>query len=337
MIIIRSMGFVGLLLLAQGCSGNPPPDAGPNPQRICSSRSLDLLFVLDTTEGTGSLVRDFLASLQPFFVALDQGDANLDGSQDFEPFQDVRAAVTTMSRGLPDLEFWGCETPESPLLRRVLDEPECEPWTNEYVELTDPWEMARQLNCLEGLYTDACPIRQPLAAIDDALRHEPVWRDDALLAVVIVTRGDDCSVSDYEAFDPSSDLGNLTARCWTQAEALRPIDFLLGDDHPWERTLLFLNSGVPPDLIESGNLLSTDDPRLSYQEDPSNPPFATPTCRPVSSGPVYPPSRLLEFSEALPTSAHRTICDQDLDGLAEQLASTIARTFQEKCPLDGGT
>jgi hypothetical protein len=85
--------------------------------------------------------------------------------------------------------------------------------------------LADNLGCMIRLGTDGCGFEQPLEAARRALSDQPAnagfLRDDALLAVVLLTDEDDCSTSDATMFtgapdDPvGSELGPLSSfRCF---------------------------------------------------------------------------------------------------------------------------
>jgi hypothetical protein len=80
------------------------------------------------------------------------------------------------------------------------------------------------VGCLTGIGFDGCGFEQPLEALRLALDAHPdnagFLREDAVLAVIIVTDEDDCSMTDYSLLDSSNEaldspLGPFTSfRCF---------------------------------------------------------------------------------------------------------------------------
>jgi hypothetical protein len=78
---------------------------------------------------------------------------------------------------------------------------------------------AEAFACMARVGTTGCSFEMPLAAVRTALAgqaaNEGFLRDDAMLAVIIITDEDDCSVADPGFLDPEAPLGFATSfRCF---------------------------------------------------------------------------------------------------------------------------
>ncbi len=213
--------------------------------------------------------------------------------------------------------------------------------------------LAESFGCIAGLGVQGCGFEQPLEAMKRALdgsnaANTGFLREDALLAVVLVSDEDDCSVSDTNLFDPSQSelsdpLGPLTSfRCFE-------FGVVCDDDDPRtpgakqnchsreDSAYLtpvseyadFLKSlKADPTMVVAAAITGTAGPVEVTTSDDGNPTLA-PSCSSML-GQAYPAVRLQEFVESFP-DRHKfsTICDSDLaDPLArsaERITSTALR------------
>ncbi len=150
----------------------------------------------------------------------------------------------------------------------------------------------------------------------------------SVLAVVLLTDGDDCSIADPALFDPLGLAypGDLNMRCARYREALRPIArYASGLAQLRDRTNRIVFApivGVPIDLVApSGepprwDALVSDDPsvrddRMEVREHPTASDRMAPSCEDPERGVAYPPERIVQTARALAQrGAHVTVQSQ---------------------------
>jgi len=94
------------------------------------------------------------------------------------------------------------------------------------------------LACMSSLGTDGCGFEQPLEAMKLAITDwsgDNAWflREDAYLAVVILTDEDDCSVKQAEFFNPQGDINSTLGLL----SSFRCTEFGVVCDQEWERIM----------------------------------------------------------------------------------------------------
>lgn len=348
--------------------GDNQPGEGDGGGPLPAFDALDLLLVIDNTAGGPNPME--VAALLPTMVrALQSGDTNNDGEAEFRGAQRLQVAVVTTDMGapgitgLPDcgndtgkpfgddgLFFTGqpglfveghvCATQPAPL---GLNLPASE-------ELRTQFDEA--LSCSAMVPVGGCGYRMPLEAAlkatwdrDDAnltflggkghglSQQAGFVREGALLAIVVITNGDDCSSADVthltpaESLDPSDPMANVGrgSRCVRYEDHLHPI-------WRYEEAYARLKRGVVSDVFFGviGGIPSDfaadlrdqridvarmqtykhllDDPRMQNVPNPDGPPGEgrlMPVC-----GDATPSRRLVELSrrfEEFSTAA--SICD----------------------------
>jgi hypothetical protein len=183
----------------------------------------------------------------------------------------------------------------------------------------------------------------------------------AILALVVVTDEDDCSVRDpsflsTEAASPSAAVNTL---CQDNQNRLFAVDrYIQGYRalHPGrESTVLFgALAGVPPDLVDDlarepvnfSDEASTDafydgildDERMQYRiiaADESGPERPSPSCtREDMGGPrnAFPPRRIVEVAKGFGSSGFvRSICEEDFAPAIDLLVHGLANQLSEPC------
>lgn len=347
---------------------------------------VDLLLVVDNSssmaEEQASLVRQLPALVHSL---VEPPDEDGDGTPDWLPIADLQIGVVTtdmgtggarvptclradfgddgilQTRGNPGIP--GCQATYPPILgfRPGRDRPE---------------DYAADVACVATLGTGGCGFEQQLEAALKALSPAaptswtgpsyvpPVFfrgtsghgdganrgfvRDDTLLAVVVVTDEEDCSVIDPEVFDPSSPRygpTDLNLRCFTYPEALHPIEryvrglAALRAQRP-DLLAFGLIVGVPVDLAadvprEADFDAIASDPRMIERVDPAMPSRLAPSCNTPGFGLAMPPRRLVEVARGL--TGHRTtvqsICQDDWSrpraALARLLGTRACASYME--------
>ncbi|HJK95062.1 MAG TPA: hypothetical protein RMH26_30285, partial [Polyangiaceae bacterium LLY-WYZ-15_(1-7)] len=349
-------------------------DAGPDPVLEGPPLLVDLLFVVDDS---GSMAEEqaALADQFPSLVrTLATGDLDGDGRGDVQPVDDLRVGVLTTNLGAPGVDpgaIGGCEVRPGDgsggVLRSQLRGPGCAGAVPGFLAFVpgsgaDADAFAADFACLAVVGDDGCGFEQPLEATLKALlpADGPVRflegvgqgdganagfvREGAVLAVVLVTDEDDCSVADPELFDLESERfpggeragGNL--RCVTYPEALQPVprfvDALRSLKARPDDLLLSAITGVPPELVGDPTDVDyealLDDPRMEVRENPDRPGFLLPACDLEGTGFAVPARRIVEAVRGFGESGVvQSICeprfDRALRGITDRLGELIRR------------
>jgi hypothetical protein len=333
---------------------------------------VDLLFVVDNS-GSMRQEQLALAEALPSMVReLASGDADGDGELDFSPVSDLHVGVVSTDMGTGSVHGGdGCEPGpgDDGLLQRgpasepvqsrcpgsvplSQDAPSLQYEPRAPVDEDRLERFEREVACIAQLGTGGCQYEQPLEASLKALTPSDstltfgnnstghgnganygFLRPDSLLAVVVVTNGDDCSAADPELYNPDSSVytGAPELRC-SQYErtALYPVrryvDGLLAlRDDPGQLVFAPI-AGVPPDLVDDPEYPDLDailsDERMQKHPDPSRPGRLDGSCEAVeaqtgeSRGPVVPPRRLVRVARGierrLGNALVPSICQTDL-------------------------
>lgn len=204
--------------------------AGPR-----STTRIDLLFVVDDSESNVS------PQLSRLIGQGDQLFADLTSALGVEP--DLHVGVVTTNLGSGGYDLPGClGDGDRGVLQNTPRIPGCSPPDGRYlVDVADPGggrstnydgSFGEALACIGDVSRTGCGFEQPLEAMRRALDgsnpdNDGFLRDDAFLAVILVTDEDDCSVSDPSLFAPPSGaddpLGALTSfRCWEHGVVCQP-------------------------------------------------------------------------------------------------------------------
>ncbi len=345
-------------------------DAGPIEPGV--ELLVDMLFVVDSSgsmsEEQAALAREFPRMVRMLVT----GDLDEDGRAEFEPVTDLRVGVITTELSTHGIAVPGCSAD-------VLDGDDGALRTHGYwwrdecrrhypsflsfrAEEGGADRFVADFSCVAQVGNEGCGIEQPLEAALKALTpstseitfvdgtgrrdldNTGFVRDDAVLAVVVVTDEDDCSVADPELYDLESErypfdpmTGNL--RCFSYPEALTPtrryLDGFRGFKEDPNDFFFAAITGVPPDLVNDATDIDYDalraDPRMVPRPDPARPQERlAPACDVVGIGFAAPAVRLLDVVQGLGQNATiRSICDdtftEALGGITSQLGRVIRR------------
>jgi hypothetical protein len=342
-------------------------DAGPVEPGV--ELRVDMLFVIDSS-GSMSEEQEALAREFPRMVGmLVTGDLNEDGRPEFEPVTDLRVGVITTELTTGDIELPGCSLDtldgDDGVLRThgYWWRRECARHYPRFLSFLPSDGRADRFvadfSCVAQVGNEGCGFEQPLEATLKALTpstseirfldgtgrgdldNAGFIRDDAVLAVVVVTDEDDCSVADRELYDLESErypmVGNL--RCFHHPEATTPTEryvegFRLFKEDPNDFFFAAI-TGVPPDLVEDATEIDFDalraDPRMVRRPERTRAgERLAPACDVEGIGFAEPALRLVDVVEGLGENATiRSICDESfteaLGGLTSQLGRVIRR------------
>lgn len=349
-------------------------------------RKLDLLFVIDNSGSMGE-EQESMAALLPFFAeTLLRGDFDRDGVPDFEPIVDVHIGVVSTDMGVaghegiptcsanagsgddgilrtaPGPGREGCEASYPGILAFRPDE-----HSADLAEAIDAY--GADLGCMVQLGVSGCGHEQPLEAALKALtpssntaitfmngslghgdaENAGFLRSDSVLAIVVVTDEEDCSVADGfgELFDPLSTTytGDPNLRCFEYPETRWPVERYIDGFRALRpgasnRLVFAAITGVPvetvsdpsaidyqavldhPDMVEQ---VRTDGEMAGHQ--------LRPACTaPAGRGEAMPARRLVQVAQAL--SAHavvQSICQLDYGPILDRIILAINNTTLQGC------
>lgn len=238
-------------------------------------------------------------------------------------------------------------------------------------ERDDGASFARDIGCVADLGTGGCGFEQQLEVMlkavsparpqpwvsagyvapafrDGSLGHgdganEGFLRASSVLALIVLSDEEDCSVPDTTLFYPNTERyrgTGLNLRCHRFAEDLYPVEryiegFLQLRDDP-SRLIFAPIVGVPTDLVGLDVETILADPRVEEREDPSmSPPIRLlPSCE-TASGVAFPPRRILEVSLGLEARGALTtvqsICAGDFGAAVDRIIERIEEALRGAC------
>jgi hypothetical protein len=336
------------VVLVIGCDGDavsPVPDSG---QTACvpASGKLDLLLVVDTS-GDSAAFQDLLESqLATFLGAVLTGDLDSDGASDLTPPSSVHVGAISADMGAGSIRNCEGDGDRGGLLTEGMSSPSCVSSYPPFQTLAPGDSVADASNALRcvAFRTDGCGVEQPLESFGAALLvNEGFFRSDATLAVVVVTKEDDCSAADPLLFEPDGPYEGSTLEelCVLNESALhtteRYVSAVSARYDP--RSVVYaLLAGIPSHLETRPAQEVLDDPALQIVSEPAAAIPFQPSCRHEAMGIAFAPRRLLEmavaFEEQEADVTLGSVCE-DAAGYRETLlrfAGVILRSASRTCP-----
>ena len=336
----RGIPVDGSVNLLDRLDVNHPEDVSVDAP-VCLGRPLDILFVVDDSQSMeeeqdalADRVRAMLTTL------VHPPDMDEDGQPDFEPVRDIQMGVLSSSLQLALM----CDEGQNGL-RTVANPhvPGCHLFYPEILSFQGGDDAALQqtstdVGCLLRVGTQGCPIEQPLKSMGNLLQHPGAFlRDNSLLAIILFTDEDDCSLADKATLYGARSEGSWPA-------CLDPIDHLVAVEayanqlrelRPLNPGLVFLSTvaGVPVDLVEAPAHVDYDallaDSRMQLRRDPSDPLWGIGPACVGANGRAYPARRLVALAAALADQTFITsICEPAFDALAREIGR---RVDQNRC------
>jgi hypothetical protein len=207
--------------------------------------------------------------------------------------------------------------------------------------------------CIARLGTDGCGFEQPLLAVLRSLfatAGTGFHRDDAMLAVIIVSDQDDCSASGFGVFDPASATAGPfdTFRCAeygvtcdgdpigragaTYQDCAPRTDSYLIDPAEYARMLVGFKARVFVAAVTGPAAPFT------VTVDEGGAPGLAPSCASSALGAAVPGVRLRAFAAAFPAHAAASICQEDLGlvlgEIGAQIGAALVGPFPEAPPAE---
>ena len=334
--------------LVSGCLERPGAPIGPEigfGQEVTIDgpgvSAVDLLFVIDDS---GSMVQEQanLAREIPQLVRdlASPPDHDGDGAPDWAAVESLRIAVANTDVGTGSVQYSGSH---------------CVPGGDdgmlhgagiyEWVTGDDPDAFAAQVgSVVENIGIAGCAFEQQLEAAGRALdRAGPsdFPREDALLAVVVVTDEEDCSVAGDDAYFASIDISAPNVHCTRNADRLTRVAelaaSLLGGRDPEDvvfAAIAGIPAGLDPELTpEQINM----HPDMDYEEvDLGRGLEPKPACEYIdaegtSLGRASPARRIVELAGHFPGSVLHSICTDDFGPAIREIAESVGKRIPGVC------
>jgi hypothetical protein len=232
--------------------------------------------------------------------------------------------------------------------------------------------IGHDFECIATLGTGGCGFEQQLFAVEKALTvhaqagavNDGFLRNEAILAIIVVTDEEDCSVSDPAIFGDDDSLGPLNLRCYNNPEMVRPyesfVDSILAikPQHP-ERIVVAAITGVPSDLVQltdaqltSDDIMTTadfedilNDSRMVETVDYTTEGGGNrlvPSCDVPGLGIAFPPRRIVSWIKDIDAVGNnglvQSICQADWTDTTRAITRLIASKVRGAClarPLVG--
>jgi hypothetical protein len=303
--------------------------------------AVDVLFVIDDS-GSMSQEQENLAVQIPALVRdlASPPDRDGDGNPDWNAAEQLRIGIATTDVGTGTASIPGSQ---------------CEPGGDDgalqggvftWEEGDDPDAFADSVRgVVQGLGITGCAFEQPLEAAARTIAHAPETgfpAADGLLAVIVVTDEEDCSVDDDGVFFSSAAEGTYNVHCTRYRDSLTPVDVLLdrvrGDRSESELVFAAI-AGVPRDLTgeeSPAEILAL--PGMQHNEVTLEPEGLIPeaVCEfhddtGASLGRAQPARRLVEFGALVPDSVLTTICTDDFGPAIDRIATRIGSQIPGVC------
>jgi len=234
----------------------------------------------------------------------------------------------------------------------------------------DETDLIDDVRCVTG-QDDGCGFEQQLEAIlasDRAPGNAGFNREDALLAVILITDEDDCSTTDPRVFDveprssnpyqgppdPVEDFVQFNLRCWKHSEALqsiqRYVEGIAALKADPSQVVFAAITGIPEDDALDRSNFGTDEERYATilahpdMEEVPNPDNEgeqgqqlTPACDAGTAGVAFPARRIVETMEGLASSntgvgtVVESICADDYSPALNAIVDRIAAALRQLC------
>ncbi len=333
---------------------------------------LDVLLMVDNSNSMTEEQASLAAQIPRMARVLATGDLDGDGAQDFPALASVRVGTVSSDMGTGGYTIPTCAAADfgdDGVLRTApRSGGACAGTYPSYAELraddpsADVEGFVHHVSCVAEMGIGGCGFEQQLDAVLKALTPagSPIrfhagtsghadganagfLRPGSVLATILLTDENDCSVADPELFDPSSPTyagTDLNLRCFSHPEAVHPItryvDGLRALRASPQDVIFAAIAGVPPDLVadphavDYGALLG--DPRMVERVDPAEPNRLVASCQAPERGMAFPPRRIVEVARELgPTSVVQSICQEDFTPVIDAILTRVAARVSGSC------
>ena len=342
------------LLLVTGCVDRELGVLEPRVSRAIDQRvhsggiaDVDLLIVVDSSrsmEEEQALLGAQITELVEGLTAPPDEDGN--GEPDWNAVASLRVATITTdmgTNGVPPSTSLGacvdygddgalfssstCGAGESVLEWRMGD---------------DAAAFADRVGCTaQAVGIGGCGFEQPLLSAARALErgNAAFPRPEALLAVLVLTDEEDCSLGDPATFYGSlPGPREINKHCVRNLALLEDVGALLEQMSAGrtESTFLFAAiAGIPVDLVDADFATILADPRMQYVEDDTTDVGLAYACTrhegTTARSLATPARRLVELASRVDGGLVRSICEESFEAALAELTRRIGRRITQAC------
>ena len=337
---------LGLLLaVASGCDDRTLAPSTPATSGIFnievqgSSGRVDLLFVIDDSRSMDDEQQSLRREIPALVRGLTSPPVGIDGRPRWNAAESLRIAIVTSDMGTAGARV--------DRLRGACSEL----GGNGQVVSCDgtsihAWEPGMDVDAFSAAVgacgdvgTSGCGIEQPLAASLAGLGAAGFPREDALLAVVVLSDEEDCSLADPAAFFGGGEEGAaLNQRCVTNPADLVPTQaivrgYLEGRDP--NRFVFAALVGLPEDLVGAPYEAMLADSRMQYTLTDDSTLGVAAACERYEAGAIVgratPGRRYIEVAAVLEGSLVASICADDYQPAIAELTQRIGGRVSGIC------
>ena len=361
-----------MIALLAGCPNREVSRVDPGQQKesenlipVELNRDVDILFVIDNSGSMSEEQASLTANFARFINVLQTIEGGL---------PNIHMGVISTDMGAGPFNIQGCSGNGDNGTLQSSPRGACTPPTGSFIiDTANPDgtrttnypanELAETFSCIARLGTMGCGFEQPLQAVRKALdgsnpANQGFLRENAFLAVIIITDEDDCSTENSNMFDTSqtsidSELGPLSSyRCFEfgvrcepdsrtqvaprqncEQRADSPYMFPVTSDDPNTQDFVdFMRSLKPqdPSLIITAGIIGNPTPVAVTTATNGNPELE-PSCV-SASGEAAPGVRLKTFFDQFPNrNTITTICNEDLTDALVQVADLLIEVIGNPC------
>jgi len=354
------VGAVVLIALPQfACDAREVGPITPHVSRVIDTTvgggavaDVDLLIVVDDSGSMGEEQRSLREQIPLLVRGLTSPPLGTDGMPLWNAVQSLHVAIVTTDLGTSGITLahgraLGCGADSSlgvwgrDAAFRADASCGAGPVAS-WSEGDDVDSFATSVGCLAQAGTSGCGFEQPLGAASRALNRADLGfgRPDALLAVLVLSDEEDCSLGDADAFfgglgDPRA----LNTYCVGHPELLGSLDEFaasLRGSRDDEHFVFAAIAGIPEDMNGATPEAILADPRMDYVPEPSASTGLRPACRAVnadgtSRGDATPGRRYAELAQRLPGSLLWSICAASYEPAIEELTRLIGARLPGVC------
>lgn len=346
------------LVLLLGCEHRDLKPITPNVSRIfevgvngSGVGDVDLLFVIDDSNSMREEQESLRREIPRLVEGLTSPPTDEMGRPMWNAVESLRVAIVTTNMGsaghpetarLPAICSMNDFRGDDGALRedaacasgRVFD----------WYEGQDAAAFSAEVACVADVGIAGCGLEQPLLAAGRALnssaevpREFP--RAEALLAVVVLSDEEDCSLADPAGFFSGDEVGpQLNQRCSRNPEFLVGVEAMMESirgERTDDRFLFAALVGVPRDLESADLDTILADPRMAYQYTEENAlglvPACTRTAGGVEVGQASPGRRYVQLAQRFSGSLIRSICAESFQPAIAELTARIGGRIDGVC------
>lgn len=335
-----------LAVLAGGCIAERElTPISPRVSRIFETRvggggvgDVDVLFVIDDSQSMEQEQASLRREIPLLIEGLTNPPLDENGQPSWAAVESLRVGIVTTNMGSAGYPETGRLPPVCQQNDYFGDNGELRESCSEasgvltWEDGDNPTEFAARVACVADAGIAGCGLEMPLLAATEGLMAggEAFPREDSLLAIVVLSDEEDCSLADPAAFFATADRGvQLNQRCSREPGLLISIDTIvegLIGERDREKILFAALVGVPDQMED----LSFDEllalPEMQYQYISTDTGLQVACERSVggvSEGSATPGRRYLEIANRLEGSLVRSICAESYQPAITELTARI--------------